>query len=85
MVTIKVIGTTPPCAKCKRAEQEARKAAERWAGRVQIVKIDALSPEAQSFGIVMAPTVIVDGKIVGAGKVVPAAQLETLLEELLGG
>lgn len=25
MVTIKVFGTTPPCAKCRRAEREAHK------------------------------------------------------------
>ena len=47
MLQIKVFGTTPPCVNCKRAEEQARKAAERFIGRVVVVKLDALGPEAE--------------------------------------
>ena len=39
MLQIKVFGTTPPCASCKRAEMQARKAAEQFSGQVEVVKL----------------------------------------------
>jgi protein-disulfide isomerase len=83
MVTIKIFGTAPPCAKCKRAEQEARKAAERFPGQVEVHKLDALGPEADQFGMLVTPTVVVDDKVVGSGKIVPAEQLIAYLSKAL--
>jgi protein-disulfide isomerase len=85
MVTIKILGTTPPCAKCKRAEQEARKAAERFAGQVEVVKLDALAPEAEKYGMIVTPTVVVNEQIVGSGKIVSAEQLAAVIKGILGG
>lgn len=85
MVQIKVFGTTPPCANCKRAEMQAQKAAERFPGQVEVVKLDALGPEAEAYGIMTTPLVIVGEKVVGSGKVVPAAKLIPIIEEQLGG
>jgi hypothetical protein len=42
MLQIKVFGTTPPCVNCKRAEREARKAAEQFPGQVEVVHLEAL-------------------------------------------
>ena len=85
MIQIKVFGTTPPCANCKRAEMQAQKAAERFPGQVEVVKLDALGPEAEAYGIMTTPLVIVGEKVVGSGKVVPAAKLIPIIEEQLGG
>ena len=85
MVQIKVFGTTPPCANCKRAEMQAQKAAERFPGQVEVVKLDALGPEAEAYGIMTTPLVIVGERVVGSGKVVPAAKLIPIIEEQLGG
>jgi hypothetical protein len=85
MVTVTVFGTTPPCAKCKRAEQEALKAAERFPGQVEVRKLDALGPEADKFGMIVTPTVVVGDKVVGSGKIVPADQLVTYISKTLGG
>jgi len=85
MVTIKIFGTTPPCAKCKRAEQEARKAAERFSGQVTVLKLDAIGPEAEGYGLLVTPTVVVNEQVVGSGRIVPAEQLVTLIKTLLGG
>ncbi len=85
MLQIKVFGTTPPCANCKRAEREALKAAEQFTGQVEVVKRDALGPEAEAYGIIATPLVVVGDKIVGRGKVVPAAKLIPVIEQLLGG
>ena len=40
MLQIKIFGTTPPCANCKRAEREARKAAEQFPGQIEVLKLD---------------------------------------------
>jgi thiol-disulfide isomerase/thioredoxin len=85
MIQIKVFGPTPSCANCKRAEKQALEAAERFPGRVEVVKLDALGPEAEAYGIMTTPLVVVGEKVVGSGKVVPAAKLIAVIEEQLGG
>ena len=80
MLQIKVFGTTPPCANCKRAEQEALKAAEQFPGQVEVVKLDALGPVAEAYGLVVTPVVVVGEQVVGSGKVVPAKKLIPMVE-----
>ncbi len=83
MLQIKVFGTTPPCANCKRAEEQARKAAEQFPGQVEVVHLNALGPEAEAYGIISTPLVVVDDEVVGRGKVVPAAQLVPIIQKHL--
>jgi len=85
MIQIKVFGTTPPCANCKRAEAQAERAAERFSGQVEVVKLDALGPEAEQYGLMTTPLVVVGEEVAGAGKVVPAARLISIIEKKLEG
>jgi thiol-disulfide isomerase/thioredoxin len=85
MLQIKVFGTTPPCANCKRAEAQAEKAAERFPGQVEVVKLDALGPEAEQYGLMATPVVVVGEEVVGKGKVVPSNELLSIIKEKLGG
>jgi thiol-disulfide isomerase/thioredoxin len=85
MLQIKVFGTTPPCANCKRAEAQAEKAAEQFPGQVEVVKLDALGPEAEQYGLITTPMVVVGEEVVGTGKVVPTAKLIPIIEKKLGG
>jgi hypothetical protein len=85
MIQIKVFGTTPPCANCKRAEVQALKAADRFPGQVEVAKLDALGPEAEAYGIMITPLVVVGEKVIGSGKVVPADRLISIIEKELGG
>jgi len=85
MIQIKVFGTTPPCANCKRAEAQAEKAAERFPGQVEVVKLDALGPEAEHYGLMTTPLVVIGEEVVSAGKVVPADKLVSIIEKKLGG
>ena len=85
MVIIRIIGTTPPCARCERAAREAAKAAERFPGQVEVLKIDALSPEAEAFGLLVTPGVAVGDELIASGKVVPADALAKRIQTLLGG
>ena len=85
MLQIKVFGTTPPCANCKRAEREARKAAEQFPGRVEVVHLDALGPEAAQYGLMVTPVIVVGEEVVATGKVLPAVRLSLIIEKHLGG
>jgi disulfide oxidoreductase YuzD len=85
MLQIKVFGTTPPCANCMRAEKQARQAAEQFPGQVEVMHLDALGPEAQAYGLVVTPLVVVGEEVVGTGKVVPAARLVPIIQKHLGG
>jgi hypothetical protein len=85
MLQIKVFGTTPPCANCKRAEREALKAAEQFPGRVEVVHLDALGPEAQQYGLMVTPVVVVDEEVVVTGRVLPSQKLVPIIEKHLGG
>ncbi len=85
MLQIKVFGPTPPCANCLRAEKQARKAAEQFPGRVEVIKLDALGPEADAYGLIVTPMVVVGEEVVGTGQVVPAAKLVQIIQTHLGG
>jgi hypothetical protein len=83
MLQIKVFGTTPPCSNCLRAERQARAAAEQFPGQVEVVKLDAMGPEADAYGIVSTPLVVVGDEVVGRGKVVPAKRLAAVIARML--
>ena len=85
MLQIKVFGTTPPCANCRRAEREALKAAEQFPGQVEVVHLDALGPEAQQYGLMVTPVVVVGEEVVVTGKVLPSQKLVPIIEKYLGG
>jgi len=81
---LKEFGVVFPCLKCIQAERIARRLAQRYAGRVVVRKHDILSDEAERHGIMMTPTVVVDGEVVASGKGLSANWLEQLLERHLG-
>lgn len=83
MLQIKVFGTTPPCANCKRAEREAQKAADQFPDQVEVVKLDVMGDEAQQYGLVTTPLIVVGDELVGRGKVVPAARLVPVIQKYL--
>jgi thiol-disulfide isomerase/thioredoxin len=85
MLQIKVFGTTPPCANCKRAEQMAEKAATEFPGQVEVVKLDAMGPEAARYGLMVTPMVVVGDRVAGTGRVVPAQKLISIIKQELGG
>lgn len=83
MLQIKVFGPMPPCQTCERAEAQAREAAQQFPGQVEVVKLDALGREAEAYGVMVTPVVVVDEEVVGVGKVVPASTLVSVLERKL--
>jgi thiol-disulfide isomerase/thioredoxin len=85
MLQIKVFGTTPPCANCKRAKRYAQKAADEFPGQVEVVELDALGPEAEPYGLMTTPVVVVGEDVVGKGRVVAPDRLISIIESKLGG
>ncbi len=80
---IKEFGVIFPCLKCIQAERIARRLAERHPGRVVVRRHDILSEEADRHGVMMTPTVVVNGEVVASGKGLTANRLEQLLERHL--
>jgi hypothetical protein len=53
-------------------------------GQVKIVEYGAQSPEAQRYGLVLTPTIVVNDIIVSVGKLIPAGRLLRLVQAELG-
>ena len=85
LIEVRVYGSEPPCAKCKQAEGEARKAAEKFPGQVRVEKHSALSPEAVALQLLMTPAVVVNGKVISQGRVPKEDELERIFRQELGG
>jgi hypothetical protein len=85
VLQVKVFGPVPACATCKRAEAFARQAAEQFPGQVEVQKLDAMGPEADAYGLMSTPLVVVGDEVVGAGKVVPVKRLVQIIQAKLGG
>ena len=85
MIEVKVYGAEPPCASCKRAEEEAGKAAAKFPGQVTVEKRWALSPEGVALQLLMTPAVVVNGRIVSQGRVPLEDELERIYRSELGG
>ena len=83
MITVKVFGTTPPCAKCKEMERKARNVAEKYPGQVTVNKFDALSEEGDKYSVMLTPTVVANEKVIAMGKLVSEDELENIIKKEL--
>ena len=80
MIVVKVFGTTPPCARCKELTKRATKVAEKYPGKVEVTKFDALSAEGDKYAIMMTPTLVINDKVVSVGKVPAEDEIEKMLK-----
>jgi protein-disulfide isomerase len=85
LIEVKIFGGEPPCADCKRTEQEAKKAAAKFPGQVTVAKYAASSPEGLELELLMTPAVIVNGKMVSQGRIPSESELERIIRSELGG
>ena len=83
MITVKVFGTTPPCAKCKEMERRARNVAEKYPGQVTVNKFDALSEEGDKYSVMLTPTVVANEKVIAVGKLISEDELENVVKKEL--
>jgi protein-disulfide isomerase len=83
-VEILIIESVTPCEQCRRAEAIANELAQKYDG-VTVRVINVLDPEADKFGVVMTPTVVVNGVIISVRKAPDPERLERLIKNQLGG
>jgi glutaredoxin len=86
LIEVKIFGSEPPCAYCKRTEEAAKRAAAKFApGEVSVKKHAANSPEAAGAGFTSTPAVVVNGKVVSQGRVPDESELEGIFRQEFGG
>lgn len=76
MKKIEILGTG--CAKCRKLEEETRKAAGEIGLDCQIDKIEDIQ-KIMAYGVVMTPALVVDGKVAVTGKVPSIDELKKLI------
>jgi protein-disulfide isomerase len=85
LIEVEVFGSEPPCVKCRKAEEEAKKAAAKFQGQVTVKKYSALAPEGLELGLMMTPAVVVNGRVISQGRVPQESELERIFQSELGG
>lgn len=73
---LQILGTG--CAKCNALTQATEQAAQALGVPYELEKITNLK-QIMSFGVMMTPALVVDGKVKAVGKVPNASELKTLL------
>ena len=69
---IKVLG--PGCPKCKKLYIEAEKAIATAGQPVELEKVEGID-EIMKYGVMMTPSLVIDGEVKVSGRVVPASQI----------
>ncbi len=80
MLTIKVLGSG--CANCKRVEQIARQAVERLGAEGHFEKVTDYN-EIMKYPLVSAPGLVINEKLVCAGRIPTQAEVTTWLTNAL--
>jgi thiol-disulfide isomerase/thioredoxin len=84
---VEVIGVSPPCPRCKKTEENARKAAAKLAAEgvnVEVAKLDVVAKETISkYGVVATPAIAINGVVKIMGKELDAGVIERLLRKEL--
>ena len=80
MLTIKVLG--PGCANCKKLEAITRKAIEGLGVEADVIKVTDYSA-IMKYPIVSTPGLVINEKLVSAGRIPGEAEITTWLKEAL--
>lgn len=86
-VLIEVIGVEPSCMKCKTVLKTVNDVVEKLGlkGRVEVVKKNIMSDEiVDKYGVLISPSIAVNGDVKIKGKVPSPSEVESLLKSILG-
>ena len=86
-IYVEVIGPNPPCKRCKKAEENAHKAADILRSEgfdITVTKRDVMSPEIMDkYGIMMTPGITVNGVLKLQGKLPDKGVIERLIRKTI--
>lgn len=68
-LTITLITALRECDKCRRCEAMVQRLQSQWPGRIVLRKVKADAPEAEQYGVIMPPMLVVGKFIAAAGRV----------------
>lgn len=77
MKSVKVLG--PGCSKCKNLEKNVRDAVAKLTGEYKVEKIEDFQ-EMAKYGLLSSPGLVIDEKLISAGKVQSIEELIELLK-----
>ena len=77
---IKILG--PGCSNCKRLYAEAEKAVALSGQPATITKVEAME-DIMSYGLLRTPGLVIDGKVVASGRIPSAAEIVTMIMNVL--
>jgi small redox-active disulfide protein 2 len=80
MLTIKILGSG--CANCKRVEQIVRKIVDEMSLEAQVIKVTEY-PDIMKYNILSTPGLVINEKIVSAGRIPSEAEITTFLTNAL--
>lgn len=84
-VIVEVIGVDPPCERCRKTEENARKAAAKLEDEGYRIKVEKLSITAKEtiskYGVLMSPAIAVNDTVKIMGKVPDIRVIERLLRQ----
>jgi mannitol/fructose-specific phosphotransferase system IIA component (Ntr-type) len=82
---VEVIGVSPPCTRCKKAEENVRKVASKLSSEgynVEVTKLSITAKETLSkYGVLISPAIAVNGTVKVMGKVPDIGIIERLLRQ----
>jgi len=85
-VVVEVIGVEPPCPKCRKTLEIVKEVIRELGieDKVEVVKLDASSPEVIArYGIVISPSIAVNGVIRISGRVPEKKEVTRILKEVV--
>lgn len=80
MLTIKVLGSG--CANCKRVEQIAHKVVNELGIEAEIIKVTEY-PDIMKYNVMSTPGLVINEKLVSAGRIPSEAEITTFLTNAL--
>ena len=78
-MVLKILGTG--CPKCKKLEENARKAVAESGVEAEIIKVDQLE-DIRSYGVMSTPALVVDEKVYAYGRIITVKEIKQILDEL---
>jgi small redox-active disulfide protein 2 len=75
---IKILGSG--CPKCKKLEKNAREAVEQAGVEAEVEKVTDMN-DIMDYGVMMTPALVIDEKVVSAGRVLSAKKIVEILNQ----